>query len=389
MRRLLPVLAALFSLSLAASPASAAPPNLNRHFHLVTQYPAITMKGGETTNVDLKLHNTDARPEVLKLAVENVPIGWKAQFIGNDRPISEAMPDTDDSVDFSLRLTIPEGATASTRTIAVKATGRGVEETLPIRVSIGKVLPPKIELTTKLPSLRDSVTSTFEYDFTLKNDSSRKLMVKLAAAAPPNFDTAFTEEYGSKQLTAVPVEAGKSKDMKLKVTPPPGAAARDYKVRIYASTQNAAANLALGLEATGKPEIKLASANERLNADAVAGQPSQINLVVRNDGSAPAKDVEISADPPTKWKVSFAPKKIELLEPGAKRSVVATVTPSDKTIAGDYMTTIRASATGTDSSSDDFRVTVTTSTMWGVFGLAIIAIALLVLGGAVIRFGRR
>lgn len=389
MRRLFPVFAALFSLSLLAFPASAAPLNLNRHFHLVTQYPAITMKGGETTNLDLKLHNSDARPEVLKLAVQNVPSGWKAQFIGDDRPISEAMPDTDNSVDFSLRLTVPEGATPSTRTISVKATGRGVDESLPIRVSIGKVLPPKIELTTKLPSLRDSVTSTFEYDFKLKNDSSQKLMVKLAAAAPPDFDTAFTEEYGSKQLTAVPVEAGKSKDLKLKVTPPPGAAARDYKVKVHASTQNAAADLSLGLEATGKPEIKLASANERLNADAVAGQPSQINLVVRNNGSAPAKDVEVSADPPSKWKVSFAPKKIELLPPGAKRSVVATVTPSDKTIAGDYMTTIRASATGTGSSSDDFRITVTTSTMWGVFGLAIIAIALLVLGGAVIRFGRR
>ena len=39
--------------------------------------------------------------------------------------------------------------------------------------------------------------------------------------------------------------------------------------------------------------------------------------------------------------------------------------------------------------SADFRITVTTSTLWGIVGIGIIAIALLVLLGAVARFGRR
>ena len=48
----------------------------------------------------------------------------------------------------------------------------------------------------------------------------------------------------------------------------------------------------------------------------------------------------------------------------------------------------RASARG-ESSAADFRITVTTSTLWGLAGLGIIAVALLVLLGAVARFGRR
>ena len=64
------------------------------------------------------------------------------------------------------------------------------------------------------------------------------------------------------------------------------------------------------------------------------------------------------------------------------------VTPSSKAIAGDYMTTFRANAKG-ESGSVDFRVSVKTSTMWGIVGLAVIAVALLVLMGAVARFGRR
>jgi len=65
------------------------------------------------------------------------------------------------------------------------------------------------------------------------------------------------------------------------------------------------------------------------------------------------------------------------------------VTPSDKAIAGDMSPRSGASGRG-ESASADFRITVTrTSTMWGIVGIAIIAIALLVLLGAVARFGRR
>jgi uncharacterized membrane protein len=52
------------------------------------------------------------------------------------------------------------------------------------------------------------------------------------------------------------------------------------------------------------------------------------------------------------------------------------------------MTTIRASARG-ESASTTFRVTVTTSTLWGIAGVGIIGAALLVLVGMVARFGRR
>ena len=50
--------------------------------------------------------------------------------------------------------------------------------------------------------------------------------------------------------------------------------------------------------------------------------------------------------------------------------------------------TDRANGRG-ESASADFRITVTTSTLWGIVGVGIIAVALLVLLGAVARFGRR
>ena len=77
------------------------------------------------------------------------------------------------------------------------------------------------------------------------------------------------------------------------------------------------------------------------------------------------------------------------LAAGGTQNVKVTLTPSEKAIAGDYQTTIRASAAGGQSESSNFRITVLTSTLWGVVGVGIIAIALLVVVFAVARFGRR
>jgi uncharacterized membrane protein len=57
-------------------------------------------------------------------------------------------------------------------------------------------------------------------------------------------------------------------------------------------------------------------------------------------------------------------------------------------VAGDYVVTARANARG-ESASQTFRVAVATSTQWGLIGMGIIGIALLVMFGAVMRYGRR
>jgi uncharacterized membrane protein len=69
--------------------------------------------------------------------------------------------------------------------------------------------------------------------------------------------------------------------------------------------------------------------------------------------------------------------------------VQVTFTPSDRAIAGDYQTTIRANAAAGQSESADFRITVLTSTIWGMVGIGVIAVALLVVVFAVARYGRR
>jgi len=212
--------------------------------------------------------------------------------------------------------------------------------------------------------------------------------VSLSAQAPEHFDATFTEQYGSQELNAVPVDAGQTKDVKLKVTPPNTAAAGDYKVTARVAAEDASAASELEMTITGQPRLDVSGREGLVSTRASAGKETSVPVVITNIGTAPADDIELSGSAPGGWKVTFDPKTVDRIAPNDNKEVQALITPTEKAIAGDYVTTIRASARG-ESASTNFRVTVTTSTMWGIAGVGIIGVALLVMVGAVARFGRR
>jgi uncharacterized membrane protein len=291
-------------------------------------------------------------------------------------------------VSLDLRLDVPKDAKIGTQTLTVNADGTNTHVSLPVVVSLAKELPAKLTLSPQLPELRGSTRSTFEYTMTIKNDSGKKLLVSLAADAPRNFDTSFTEAYGSQQLTAIPVDAGKTKDVKLKVTPPDTVDAGHYPVTVHIGADDAKATAKVALDITGEPKLALAGRDGLLSARATAGKESLVPVTVTNTGTAPAENIELSSTAPNGWKVTFDPKTIDRIAPNQNKEVQARITPSDKAIAGDYVTTFNASTRGANGSAN-FRITVTTATMWGIAGVGIIGAALLIMVGAVARFGRR
>ena len=356
--------------------------------YLLSDYPAVTVRPGETSTVNLRIQNYNTAPERLALSVTGVPEGWTATLLGGGQPVAAAMPASNSSVSLSLRLDVPKGAAIGTQTLTVAATGASSNLQLPIAVTLAKDLPAKLTLTPQLPELRGTSKSSFEYQLSIKNDSGKKLTVSLAAQAPPNFDATFTEQYGTQELNAVPVDAGQSKDVKLKVTPPNTAGAGDYKVTARVSAEDASATTDLGMTITGQPRLDVSGREGLVSTRASAGKEQSVPVVITNTGTAPAEDVQLSGSAPSGWKITFDPKSVDRIAPNDNKEVQALITPTDKAIAGDYVTTVRASARG-ESASSNFRVTVTTSTMWGIAGVGIIGVALLVMVGAVARFGRR
>ena len=357
--------------------------------YLLTDYPAVTVQPGTTSTVNLRLRNYGIAPERLKLAVSGVPKGWTATLLGGGQPIAAAMPATDNSVDLDLRLDVPKGAAIGSHTLTVSADGpNGAHVTLPLQVSLAKQLPAKLSLQPQLPDLRGNASSDFSYTLTVKNDSGKKLLVSLAADAPRNFDTSFTEAYGTQQLTAVPVDAGKTKDVKLKVSPPSTVDAGHYPVTVHVAADGAKAAAKVSLDITGQPKLDIAGRQGLLSARATAGKQSTVPIEVLNTGTAPAENIKLSSSAPSGWKIEFNPKTIGRIAPNQHKEVQALITPPQKAIAGDYATTLTAASRG-ETGDASFRVTVTTSTMWGIAGVGIIGAALLIMVGAVARFGRR
>lgn len=355
---------------------------------LLSDFPAVTIRPGTTSSISLKLQNYGLAPERLALSIGNVPAGWTATLQGGGQPVAAAMPNTNQSVNLDLRLDIPGDAAAGTQTINVKAEGAGTAVTLPIAVSLAKDLPAKLSIQSQLPELRGSMRSSFDYQLAIKNDSGKRLVVSLASQAPNNFDVTFTEAFGSQELSAIPIEAGQSKDIKMRVRPPGNLSAGRYDVAAVVRAEDATAKTDVALVVSGQPKLEVSGREGLLSATAVAGSETSIPVAVSNTGTAAAEQIELSGTAPSGWKVTFEPRTIDSIAPGQTREVQALVTPASKAIAGDYAATLRAESKG-ESASANFRVAVTTSTMYGMAGFGIIGVALMVLLGAVARFGRR
>lgn len=355
---------------------------------LTTPYPEFTLPQGETGDVPLTLRNSNLPPTRVALEVAGVPDGWEWSLKGGGKEIAAAMVGPDETEDLTLELTPIGAGRMDTFDLEVRAEHGGQTTVLPLTVSLTEAEAGGVELDPELPALRGSPRTTFSYKVEVSNDSPDDVLFNLAAEVPPGFQTSFKRGYGSDEITGVPVEAGRSETVTLEVKPAPGVPAGRYPIRFSVLGGELSAETQLSAEITGSPELRLVGPQQRLSGEAVAGEERSFTFTLQNSGSAPASGVSLSATPPSGWEVTFEPAELDAIEPGATQEVSVAIAPSERAIAGDYMVSLRASGEGV-SESTQFRVTVKTATLWGIAGLGVIAAAVVVLGAAVMRYGRR
>src|SRR5215468_5514015 len=327
MRRLVFLVCAALALGAAQARAEDTPRDI-KGLYLLTDYPAVTVRPGTTSTVSLRLQNYNLPPERLDMTVSGVPSGWTATLLGGGQPVAAAMAATNGSASLQLRLDVPANAPMGTQTLTVEAKGQGTSASLPVAVTLAKDLPAKLTLQPQLPELRGTAKSSFEFQIAIKNDSGKRLTVALAADAPRNFETSFTENYGSQELNAVPIEAGQSKDVKLKVRPPNTIGAGRYPVTMRAAAEDATVKTDVALEITGQPKLDITGRDGLVSARATAGAETSIPVLITNSGSAPADQIELSGSGPTGWKITFEPKTIDRIAAGQTQEVQALVTPA-------------------------------------------------------------
>ena len=355
---------------------------------LTTDYPALTQALGDDISIDIYMENRSLPPQSVKLGVKGLPADWKWEFSANGNAVVAATVRPDQMIGLKLKLLVPSATKPGDYAFQVTGEGEGKYFEVPVSLKLAAAQQAKATFEPKLPALRGNAKSSFEFQLTAQNESREDQVFNLLAQVPPGFEATFKEQYGSNELTSIPIKAGETKDVKLSIRVPAGVDAGQYPVKAAVASPSTNAGVDLLLDITGRPELNLVSKEGRLSGNAVAGRESTFTYVVENTGTAPMQKVNLSATPPSGWKIGFTPEKIEAMKPGEKIEVAVNMTPSDKAIAGDYMVNIRANGENVSDNSD-LRVTVKTSTTWGIAGLGIIAASLLAFGTAVTRYGRR
>ncbi|HWG03634.1 MAG TPA: NEW3 domain-containing protein [Beijerinckiaceae bacterium] len=356
---------------------------------LTTDYPAVQVRAGETTTLPLTIYNYGLAPQRTALTIPDKPADWKIEIDGSGKPVTAAFVDYNGRQSLDLKLTIPASAKPGAYNLTLNADGTDAKSTLPIAIDLASPLATKLELTPKFPTLKGSPKTAFDFDVTAKNDSSADMLVNLGADTPKGFTATFKEQYGTQEIASMPLKAGESKDITVSIKPPESVNSGSYPIPVNFNGDQAKASTKLTLDISGQPTLSVTGENDRLSGSAYAGQEQAIPLTLHNSGTAPATNVSLSASPPSGWKVTFDPKTIAELGTNQDAKVTASVTPAAQAINGDYVVSFSASGDNGVSQSVDYRLSVLTSTLWGFAGVGVIGAALIVLVGAVGRFGRR
>lgn len=384
---LLLLAASLFSAGPAGAQDTKSSPELTG-FWLTTTYPDLSLKPGETGSVPLSLRNAGLPPQRASIEVTGIPDGWKWSLKGGGREIRAVMVGPGETERINLEITPPPSASGDGIQLQVNARRDAETNTLPLQVRLSSAVTGGLKLEPELPALRGTARSTFSFKIKATNERTEQGLFNLFAEVPEGFQTKFKRGYGSEEITSVPIAAGSSENITLEVIPPRTAPAGRYPVALRVGAGDNLATTTLSMELTGEPSLRIVGPQERLSGEATAGQESNFTFTLTNTGSAPATDLELASTPPNGWTVTFEPKQIAALGPNQSREVAVKIRPSERAVAGDYMVTVRASG-GPLSEQVQFRTTVQTSTLWGAAGLGVIAISVLVLGAAVLRYGRR
>lgn len=356
---------------------------------LSTDYPSQVVSSGESLSIPVQIRGFNLPPQIVDLTIAEHPEGWQANLLGGGRVVHSVYLPPDGQESVTLEVEVPRDAPEASYQFVLQAAGEGAVAELPITLIVGEVLPAQLTMDVELPQLRGSSNSTFEYQADLTNDSGRDMVVNFEASIPEAFDVTFSRGFGGEEITALPMEAGQSESINIEVAPASRTPAGEYPLTVRVVGEGLSAEVELTAVVTGRPEIQVTGPEGRLSGQVTAGRANSQDVIIQNIGTAPAESIQLSASEPSQWNVEFSPESIDRLEAGQQIAVTADITPADESIAGDYMMTVRANPENGGSGSADFRLTLRTSTQWGVIGLVLIAAALGVVALAVSRFGRR
>ncbi len=357
-----------------------------------TAYPGITVKAGDTVTFDLDFTCDEGESCEADLSVVSMPEDWSGYFKGGSNQISRIHvygADSEESAEADFSLTIPETTEDGTYTVELKADGgTGNTDTLELLVTVNQEEALASSLTSEYPEQQGASGTTFSFDATIVNNRSTEQSYSLSADVPSGWQATFTPSGESTNVASLSVTEESSQGMTITITPPDSVEKGEYTIPISAVSSEDTLSTELQVSITGTYDVSLSTQDGRLSLDAYAEKESSVTLSVTNNGNVDLTNLNLTSSAPTDWEVSFSESTIETLEAGATKEVTAYIKPCENVITGDYVTSISIKNDET-SDSAEFRVTVKTSTTWGIVAVGILVILIAALAVIFKKYGRR
>jgi uncharacterized membrane protein len=352
---------------------------------LTTPYPAVLVEPGSTVKLDL---SATAQESVrMDNSIDGLPDGWKDALRGGGFVIAgvTAGPTAGTA---QLEVDVPSTAQAGDYPITVRGKTPSGESDLDITVSVATQVDSGINLTADFPSLTGGPTDTFTYTLTIENDTPAEVTFNFAGTGPEGWTVAVSPTAQAKANT-VTIAGGDKSTVSVTATPPADVASGQYPIAVQVTSQNGpSGSIKLMANVTGAAALDAATADGRLNLSGHANHESKESITVTNSGTAPLPRVSLTATPPSGWQVTFDPPSIDSIDAGQSAQVVADIKPAKDALSGDYDVSVAVNG-ASKSKTLDLRYTVKTSRSWGLLGIALIIVAVVVLGGVIRKVGRR
>jgi len=381
-----------------AAETAATPPK--EPFNLILPFKDLTVGQGQEATMDAEVVNRTKEPVEVSLTIEGIPSGWDINF--NSRypsfPVRSVMvaggdQNANKSTTLELKAKVPENVKPGT--YSIKITAKDIKgttqyvETINYRVTSKKVETGGLKLTSQYPVLSSGSGQTLKFTVDLKNETNKPLTTSLVAQTPPGWTIRFKPQFGDQQISSIQLKENGSETLSVEIDTPSKAEAKEQPVTVTARSGAFEASATIKVSLKGTQDLKMGSLAGTLNTSLTAGTKTPVDFVVGNAGTAPIRNLSfVTKKPSDKWTVEFKPDKIDALDPGQVREIKMEILAPDRTIAGDYLLNLTANSPEV-TKSVEFRVTVSTPTIWGWIGFGIVGLVVIGLAVVFFRLGRR
>jgi uncharacterized membrane protein len=258
------------------------------------------------------------------------------------------------------------------------------------------IAAPTVTLDSKFPSISADSGSVFSYDVSIIYTGTERKVFTMDVTAPQGWSAYTTSGYPEKEITSIQIEpaayGSTTESVKLYLgpnyglSPDPG----NYTVTLKVSSgSDLLSSITFEAKVKAKYSLNMTTPSGNLATQATAGKENHFSFNIVNAGTAAIDQLKLSSTAPSGWTITFNPEKVDTLNAGQTQQIDAIITPTEgKTIAGDYMITLKAD-NGKYNSNMEVRVTVETPSIWGWLAFVIVVVVILGLLVLFWKMGRR